>query len=289
MLGEVRAELTRRMRDADRGGASDLLGTHKEPELVLVISELAELEDDGTTLEIVGAQGSVHGVRLLAATTQPEALGEDVLAHFDTRLVLQALDEDQSIHVLGQPDAADLAGGELLARIDGRSPIRARGFHVSTDHLDELLRLMREAYGSRSSTAALWPTGDPSTETEASPRDALDEELPPPPAEVFGAQPSEADEDSGPDAPEPAPAGGRAGQVIAEAAATGTMDDEPRSSESISSPTRAAPGQAPACDLPSTAGAGDREQRAGQRPVESVATVAVAAPDRLAGRDAATP
>jgi len=310
ILEEVRAELTRRMRDAATIGVPDVLGTHKEPELVLVIGELAELEDDGTTLEIVGTQGSAYGVRLLAATTQPEALGDDVLAHFDTRLVLQTLDEDQSIHVLGQPDAADLAGGELLARIDGRASSRARGFRVSADHLDELVRLMREAYGSRSWGAAPWPTGDASTDTEAHSWDALNEEPPPPPAEGFSARapgshrpettterqcrvidPSEAEEDSGPDGPQPAPPDRRAGQFVAEetVATTGVTEAEPLSSEPLSRPAREAQGPAPASELPAAGGTRDKEQPSGQQHVESVATVAVAAPDPVADRDAATP
>src|SRR5262249_9212900 len=94
LLGEVRAELTRRMRAAVPGDIPDHVGTRKEPDLVLVISELAELEDDGTTLEIVGAQGPAYGVHILAATSRPEALGDDLLAHFETRLVLQTLDDD---------------------------------------------------------------------------------------------------------------------------------------------------------------------------------------------------
>jgi hypothetical protein len=308
ILAEVRAELARRMRDANGGGVPDHLGRHKEPELVLVIGELAELEDDGTTLEIVGAQGSAYGVRLLAATTQPEALGDDVLAHFDSRLILQTLDEDQSIHVLGQPDAADLAGGELLARIDGRAPTRARGFRVSADHLDELVRLMREAYGSRSWGAAPWPTGDASTDTAAHSWDVLDEEPPPPPVEGFSARVarshlagttterqdrpvelSQADEDSGPDGPQPAPSGGRAGQLVAEETvpATGMMAVGSSASEPLSRSARESLGLAPASESPSAAGTRDREQPSGQQQVESVSTVAVATPDRVADRDAA--
>src|SRR5262249_49432160 len=152
-------------------------------------------------------------------TSRPEALGDDLLAHFETRLVLQTLDDDQSIHMLGQPDAAELADGELLARIGGRAPTRAHGFRVSVGHLDELLRLMREAYGHRRWGASAGPSRDISSETEVHPRDMLGEDLLPtveghspsasssdPPDTLYKRQssataPSAADERPAPDAP----------------------------------------------------------------------------------------
>lgn len=147
-LEDLRAELDRRMRRAERAGTDRLDGEPGLPDLVLVVGELADLADEGTTLELLGVHGPVRGLRLLAASTRPEALGEEVLAHFGTRLVLQTLDEDTSIRLIGRPDAADLGGGgDLLARIDGRTPMRARGFRLSSEHLDQLVGLMRETYG----------------------------------------------------------------------------------------------------------------------------------------------
>lgn len=139
MLDEARIELGRRM-DGE-------VTASKLPTVVLVIGELADVGDDGTTLEMLGTHGPAHGIHLLAASTDAAALGEGVLAHFRTRMVLQLLDEEQSVHLLGQPGADELdGGGDLLARIDTRAAIHARGFRVAPEHLDELTRLMGEAY-----------------------------------------------------------------------------------------------------------------------------------------------
>ncbi|MHB0929242.1 MAG: LysM peptidoglycan-binding domain-containing protein, partial [Candidatus Nanopelagicales bacterium] len=152
VLQQVRAELIRRMRESEREGSFGRASQSVEPDLVLAIGELGNLKDDGTTLELIGVHGPTHGVRLLATTTSPADLALDVLAHFGTRLVLQTLDDDESIRLLGHPDAADLGTGDLLLRIDGRVPVRALGFRVASDRLDELVRLMREAYGRESPT-----------------------------------------------------------------------------------------------------------------------------------------
>lgn len=158
VLEHVRAELVRRMRAA-KEDAGEAPTRRAEPEVVLVIGELDEVEDDGATLDLIGVHGPEHGVRLLAATTDAADLNEDGLAHFGTRLVLQTLDDNESIKLLGRPDAADLGSGDLLFRIDGRLPVRARGFRISADHLDELLRLMRGAYGDPPSTTAITAVG----------------------------------------------------------------------------------------------------------------------------------
>ncbi len=149
VLQQVRTELIRRMRESEREDGPRPGFRPEEPEIVLAIGELGNLEDDGTTLELIGVHGAAHGVRLLAATTGPAELTVELLAHFQTRLVLQTLDDEESVRLLGRPDAADLGTGDLLLRIDGRVLVRARGFRVSSDRLDELVRLMREAYGCR--------------------------------------------------------------------------------------------------------------------------------------------
>jgi len=146
-LEQLRRELVRRMRRTEGEGGHAWRATPKEPEIVLVVGELADLPDDGTTLELIGSQGDRHGVRLLGATARADALAADVLSHFRTRVVLQTRDDDESIHLIGHSEAAVLADGELYLRIDGRTPIRLRGFRVSPEHLDELVRLMCKVYG----------------------------------------------------------------------------------------------------------------------------------------------
>lgn len=116
-----------------------------EPDVVLAIGELADVGDYDTALDTLATHGLPYGMRLVAATSQPEALSDEMLALFNTRCVLQTLDEEQSIRLLGRPDAADLSHGEMLLRLDGRTPLWARGFRVSPEHLDQLLRLMHEA------------------------------------------------------------------------------------------------------------------------------------------------
>jgi len=144
---QLRTELVRRMRCTEGEGGHAWRATPEEPEIVLVVGELADLPDDGTTLELIGSQGARHGVRLLVATARADALAADMLSHFGTRVVLQTLDDDESVHLIGHPEAADLADGELCLRIDGRTPIRLRGFRISPEHLDELVRVMCKVYG----------------------------------------------------------------------------------------------------------------------------------------------
>lgn len=147
VLQELRSELDRRMRSLGHDTSGEEPDAAKRPEIVVVLGEVADLAGDVTTLELLGVHGAAHGIHLLAASIRPEALGEEFLAHFTTRVALQSLDEDASIRLIGRPDAADLGGGgDLLVRIDGRIPLRARGFRLSPEHLDRLVKVMREAY-----------------------------------------------------------------------------------------------------------------------------------------------
>lgn len=148
-LAELRAAVVRRTGGKDATGPGRAWRpTTEEPELVLVMGELRDMHDDGTALELVGTHGAAVGVRVLAATAQTEGLADEVLAQFSTRIVLQTLDDGESIKLLGAPEAADLGAGELLVRVDGRSPVHARGFRVAAEHLEELVPLMRRAYGA---------------------------------------------------------------------------------------------------------------------------------------------
>jgi DNA-binding SARP family transcriptional activator len=118
---------------------------------VLVIGELVDLVDEAATLDYIGMHGPAHGMYLLAATTRINGLDEAQLAPFATRLVLQTLNEEQSIRLLGQPDAADLGeGGDALLRIDGRLPVRLRGFRVADDDLHRLVQVMRAEFAQQS-------------------------------------------------------------------------------------------------------------------------------------------
>lgn len=150
VLQMLRAEVAERLRKAPERDDRGWRPSASEPEHVLVVAELGALADDGTTLELLGTHGPSVGVRVVAATGQAQALGEDVLGHFETRLVLQTLDDGESVHLLGRPDAVDLGPGELLVRLDGRPPVPLRGFRVSEEHLGELVRVMRDAYPSPS-------------------------------------------------------------------------------------------------------------------------------------------
>lgn len=148
ILREARSELLRRMARFD-GETERWRASTEEPSLVIAIDELTEIEDDGTTLELLGTRGPSHGIFVLAATSRASELGEDLLAYFGTRLVLQSLDDDGSIRLLGRPDAADLGSAEFFLRVDGRIPLRVRGFRVTESHLGDLVQMMREAYTMR--------------------------------------------------------------------------------------------------------------------------------------------
>jgi len=189
-LEQLRTELVRRIRRTEGEGGHAWQATPEEPEIVLVVGELADLPDDGTTLELIGSQGARHGVRLLVATARTDALAADVLSHFGTRVVLQTLDGEESIHLIGHAEAAVLTDGELYLRIDGRTPIRLRGFRISPEHLDKLVRLMCETYGDLPLTVPFWAQRD--SEINADWRVNARGETAPPGAESVDANQSEA-------------------------------------------------------------------------------------------------
>lgn len=156
-LDRVRTEIVRRMHRTDSGGGNGWSPHPAEPEIVLLMGDLEVLADDATTIELLGTHGPAVGVRLVAGTTHADKLDDGVMALFGTRLVLQTLDDDESIRLLGDPQAADLGSGELLFRFDGRTAIRAHGFRITGEHLDALLHVMHEADQGIVTTSVLDP------------------------------------------------------------------------------------------------------------------------------------
>lgn len=159
-LAEFRKELTRRMRQIEPDGSSMSSSEANRPIHVLLISELTDLEDEAAMLDTIGMHGPTHGMHLLAAATHIDGLDEERLAPFTTRLVLQTLNEEQSIRLLSRPDAADLGeGGDALLRIDGRLPVRLRGFRVAGEDLHRLVQVMRAEFGQQSVDEQVEPKG----------------------------------------------------------------------------------------------------------------------------------
>jgi len=137
--------------------------------MILVIEELAEIAGAGLLQEVldaIGFDGMAHGISLLAATTRPEILDEEVLAHFATRLVLQLTSPDQSIELIGSEEAVDLdPAGALLLRIEGREPVSLRGFRMSDAHVEQFISVLHEAYGAAPLPAVVAPVPVPGPAT----------------------------------------------------------------------------------------------------------------------------
>ncbi|HLI52107.1 MAG TPA: FtsK/SpoIIIE domain-containing protein, partial [Thermomicrobiaceae bacterium] len=146
-LTKLRAELAHRMsavRHPDIRNDGDRLGW---PEILLVLGEIGEIgavADDRATFDLLGAHGLSHGMRCVAMTVQGDSLSYDILDYFSTRLALQISDDDQSIKIMGRPDASQLGNGEFMLRLDHRTPLRARGFRIEAGELDGLIRAMHE-------------------------------------------------------------------------------------------------------------------------------------------------
>jgi DNA-binding SARP family transcriptional activator/LysM repeat protein len=150
-VDDIKVELAAR-REASADDAA-------RPLVLLAIGELAELEATlQPVIETLAEDGGSYGMLLLAATSHPERMQESLIREFPTQIVLRMLDEDQSVRLLGQPDAVDLGGGgDLLIRVQGRTAMRGRGFHVGAEHLDELRRLMAEVANATPQPAVAVP------------------------------------------------------------------------------------------------------------------------------------
>jgi len=141
-LSGVRAELDRRLL---AGSSND------QPELVVIVAELLDLEPYVGLLGQLGERGAACGVRLLAASTRPggELAAHPLLPDFSTRLVQRAADEDESLVLLGTADAAYLGGGgRLLFRVEQRTPVELYAYRVAPADLDRLVDVMTTAYGA---------------------------------------------------------------------------------------------------------------------------------------------
>lgn len=145
-LASLDRELARRRRAGERAEAGAWRPTPDAPDLVLVLDELGTLADRPPPA-LLSQRGPTCGLRILAGPTRAGALPDEWLAPFRTRLVLQTVDDDESLRLLGRPDAADLGGGELLVRVDHRAPVRVRGFRIPAERLAALVGLMHGVAG----------------------------------------------------------------------------------------------------------------------------------------------
>jgi nucleoid-associated protein YgaU/DNA-binding SARP family transcriptional activator len=249
LLERLRAATERRLLAV--GPGRPWRATAEEPELVLVAGELADLPAGGTALEQLGTYGPSAGVRILAATTRLPGIEEGVLAHFATRIGLQAMDDAESVRLLGVPEAADLAGGELLVRTGWRTPLRLRGFRVPDERLEELGRLMRDATGD--GEAGLRPDSGGGDAPPPGTPDTLPAATPPAddPAAATGAGPGAA--------PIPPPALGGDAPATVPAGAAGEAAENPDAGGAWTTP------------LPGGAGAPAPPAAPAARDVETVA------------------
>ena len=192
-LGDLRAELSRRMNETASGDQEGNADGSTWPEILLVIGETATVVSDTETLELLGVHGPSYGIRLLAASTKVTELGADFLSYFSTRLVLQLFDDDESIKILGRPDAADLGMGEFLLRINRRTPVSVRGYRVDSTELEELIYSMRGDDGSAAPGAR---TVEDTDEPRSAPPEPDQVSIPLEPApSVDNSTPKESDEE----------------------------------------------------------------------------------------------
>lgn len=156
VLRVLRGNLESRMDSpADTAGEAapeELPVRRDRPGEILIVGELAELPIIGQIAEdlaFIAEHGARFGTQLLAATNRPADFSGELLHHFQTRLVLKMTSDEDSVALLGEPDAADLeGGGDLLARVEARRRLRACGYRVSPEQLDQFVRLLQEARGS---------------------------------------------------------------------------------------------------------------------------------------------
>jgi DNA-binding SARP family transcriptional activator len=141
-LSAVRAELDRRLLAGSSSG---------EPEVVVIVSELLDLQPYLGLIGQLGERGAACGIRLVAASTRPGGAlaAHPLLPDFSTRLVQRTADEDESVALLGTADAAYLGGGgRLLLRSEQRTPVELYAYRVAPADLDRLVGVMTAAHGA---------------------------------------------------------------------------------------------------------------------------------------------
>jgi hypothetical protein len=138
---------------------------------VLIVGELGQLDGDHRVrIERLLTSTGTRGLRVLAASTDLGIAG-DLAASFDSRAVY-ALDEEDSVRVLGSPEASGLpSDGSMLVRLAGRAEfIEAYQLRVPDDEMAALLAAMREG-----ALAASTMVGSDGSASQAAPRAATTE------------------------------------------------------------------------------------------------------------------
>jgi len=130
LLAGLRAELELRQRQTL---------DPSDPELVLVISELAQLASNEDLVYLL-THASECRVRVLAATADTALEQGPLVEHFQSRLVFALENEQASTRLLGKPWALTLAEpGRLLARLGRRKEVEILGLHLTEDGRRDLL------------------------------------------------------------------------------------------------------------------------------------------------------
>ncbi len=130
MLAGLRQEVERRQQ---------MVASSTEPELVLVVSELASVVADND-LGYVLEHGRARRVRVLAATADTQVERGPRVDAFETCLIFALEDEEASTRLLGKPWALTLAEpGRLLARLGRRNAVEILGLRLTEEGRRDLL------------------------------------------------------------------------------------------------------------------------------------------------------
>jgi two-component SAPR family response regulator len=151
-----------------------------DADLLVVIPELSTLGQHAARLALLAARATSLGVRFAAAASDPEhAIGDPLLTHFATRMILRMQTEEASVALLGVADAAFLGGGgRLLLRLDGREPVELYGYQVAPEHLERLVKVMRTAYSAAGARQPEPPEPPVQNEPDAAPVSASERDAP---------------------------------------------------------------------------------------------------------------
>ncbi len=143
LIGELSDELGERIRASRMGG----LGVAR-PEILLIATEVGALARHASVLSTISTHGERVRIRMLTGTERLSAMSDGLIAYFPTRLVAPTRDRDESIRLLGSPDAASVeVPGTLHARVKGRHHVRVNAYRLTERWLDELARRYSRAQG----------------------------------------------------------------------------------------------------------------------------------------------